>query len=227
MLKARKIVAIIGADRFSRCQNILEVGCGSGLISSTLAQTDGVLRCVEAVDVVDNRIEKDGYHFTKVNSTALPFGDATFDLVITNHVIEHVGDESAQIAHLQEVRRVTKRDGIVYFAVPNKWRLIEPHYRLPLLSWLPAKASDAYVRVARGAAYYDCFPRSRCQLERLFRTVKFEYAGVTVAALRHTLELERSGHFVTKLVNKACPDWFIRLGMPIMPTLVFLLRPWP
>ena len=35
--------------------------------------------------------------------------------------------------HLREIRRVLRRDGLAYLAVPNRWALVEPHYRLALL----------------------------------------------------------------------------------------------
>src|SRR5690348_7599797 len=91
-LKARKIVAIIGLDRFLQSRRILEVGCGSGIISHTLFDLGNRQQTIEAVDVTDGRIETEGYRFTLVSDTGLPFDDGMFDLVITNHVIEHVGD---------------------------------------------------------------------------------------------------------------------------------------
>lgn len=224
VFKAQKIVAIIGLRRFLRCRRILEVGCGSGLIASTLAGMGSSDLMVDAVDVVDNRVEKDGYTFRLVQGTSLPFGDDTFDLVITNHVIEHVGDKQAQLAHLAEVMRVTADNGTIYFAAPNKWRVVEPHYRLPLLSWFPASVSDAYVRLARRAEYYDCFPRSRRQYVHLFKTTGLAYGDRTIAALRQTLALEHRGHLATKIVNTACPDWLLALGRPVVPTLIFLLH---
>lgn len=224
ILKARKIVTTVGPGRFARCRDILEVGCGSGLISATLASLDGGDRRVEGVDVVDSRVEREGYHFTLVHDTTLPFASASFDLVISNHVIEHVGDAAAQVAHLRELKRVAGPDGVIYLAVPNKWRFVEPHYRLPLLSWLPAKASDAYVRVARGAKYYDCAPRSHRRLTQLFDIAGLSYADRTVETIRTVLDLEHPRHPVTRLVNGGCPDWLLRLGMPIVPTFVFLLH---
>lgn len=227
ILKARKIISIVGQRRFGQCRRILEVGCGSGVISSTLADIDGVAREVEAVDVVDSRIETNGYHFTVVSDTTLPFDTATFDLVISNHVIEHVGDESAQLAHLREIKRVASPSGMVYLAVPNKWRLVEPHYRLPLLSWFPSSISDAYVRSARGAEYYDCTPRSHRHLTRLFDAAGLSYTDRTIDAARSMLALEHPRHAITKVVNGVFPDWMLNLGMPIVPTFVFLLHAAP
>jgi 2-polyprenyl-3-methyl-5-hydroxy-6-metoxy-1,4-benzoquinol methylase len=222
--KAQKIIAIVGLRRFLSCRRILEVGCGSGLIASTLATMGTGDLTVDAVDVVDSRVEKNGYRFSLVQGTTLPFDDAVFDLVITNHVIEHVGNEQAQLAHLAEVTRVTADDGTIYFAAPNKWRLVEPHYRLPLLSWFPAGVSDTYLRTVRRAEYYDCFPRSRRHYIHLFETTGLEYGDRTVAALRQTLALEHPNHVATKIVNTACPDWLLALGRPIVPTLIFLLQ---
>lgn len=224
ILKAQKIISIIGLCNFLGCRRILEIGCGSGLIAATLASAGASDLLVDAVDVVDNRVEKEGYRFTLVHDTPLPFGDGAFDVVITNHVIEHVGDEALQLSHLAEVKRVTAYNGLIYFAVPNKWQLVEPHYRLPLLSWLPRSASDCYLRLTRRAAYYDCYPRSRRHFIRLFKATGLAYTDRTTAALRQTLALEHPGHAVTKIVNTACPDWLLELGKPIVPTLIFLLR---
>src|SRR3546814_17958343 len=74
---------------------------------------------------------------------------------LSNHVIEHVGNADAQRHHLDEIRRVLAPDGVVYFAAPNRWRLVEPHFRLPFLSWLPNPASDRYVRVMGRGSHYD------------------------------------------------------------------------
>lgn len=227
VLKARKITAIIGLPRFQCCRRILEIGCGSGLIASTLAAAGNSELSVDAVDVVDSRVEKNGYRFNLVDGTTLPFGDAIFDLVITNHVIEHVGDEPAQLAHLEEVKRVMADGGVVYFAVPNKWRIVEPHYRLPLLSWFSRDASDAYLRLMRRTSHYDCYPRSRSDLIRLFEATGFVYEDRTVAAMRQMLELEHPNHIATKVVNTVCPDWLLESGKPIVPTFVFLLRKTP
>lgn len=223
-LKARKMVAIIGLDRFSQAHRILEVGCGSGVISHTLFDLGNRRQAIEAVDVKDGRIDTEGYRFTLVSDTALPFADEQFDLVITNHVIEHVGDELAQINHLREIKRVTSPGGMVYFAAPNKWRLIEPHFRLPLLSWLPRGASDAYVRATGRGTHYDCSPMSLRRLERLLRAAGFAFQNRTILAIRETLAIEHQENALSRVLN-ALPDRVLAMGMPLMPTYVFQLTP--
>lgn len=220
--KAEKILAVIGGERFLSARKVLEIGCGSGVLASTLARLGNGSVEVHAVDVVDNRIDKDGYAFNLVQGTTLPYPDAGFDLVISNHVIEHVGDQSAQRHHLGEIHRVLAADGVVYLAAPNRWRLVEPHFHLPFLSWLPRPASDRYVRALGRGTHYDCAPPSHSQAISLFRSADFDVRDQTILALRETLNVELSGP-LSRLFNRVVPDWFPRLFMAIMPTYVFLL----
>jgi SAM-dependent methyltransferase len=221
--KARKILALLGQERFLSTRRMLEVGCGSGLIAGAMARLGEGRIAVDAVDVVDNRVDGQGYDFTLVQGTALPFPDGAFDIVISNHVMEHVGDETDQRHHLEEIRRVLSPRGIVYLAVPNRWRLMEPHFRLPLLSWLPHPASDRYVRAMRRGTHYDCAPPSHQQALALFRSAGFTASDHTIRALRETLRIEMAPA-VSRLFDRLVPDWMPRLFMRIMPTYVFLLR---
>lgn len=225
--KARKIVEVVGPSRFREARRILEIGCGSGMIARTLADLGGGSTDVHAVDVVDNRVEREGYRFCLVEGTTLPYPDARFDLVVSNHVIEHVGPPAEQARHLDEIRRVLAPDGLVYLAVPNKWRLVEPHFRLPLLSWFPQALADRYVRVTRRGTHYDCLPLGYRTAMAVFRAQGFSVQDATLTALRRTLEIEHPGNPVALGIARHLPDWIARLAMPFMPTYVFVLRPDP
>src|SRR5690554_6001690 len=224
-LKALKI------ERLLKLQNkpnnaplqILEVGCGSGGISDYFA-THPSLQCeVHAVDVNDNRKVSSSYQFQLVDSVVLPFEDEFFDVVITNHVIEHVGDTEAQIEHLQEIQRVLKEDGIVYLAVPNRWMLTEPHYKLRFLSWLPHSWRTPYLKWRGEGELYDCEPLAMTELEKMLTLCNYRWENICIDAFRETLNIEHPNAFITRLVN-TLPDVFFRPLKPIIPTLIYSLE---
>lgn len=117
--KALKIERPLGIQPGPNTLKLLEIGAGSGGIAHYFAHHPDIRCQVTAVYVVDQRQVIDGYDFRLVDSTHLPFDDAIFDIVISNHVIEHVGDPSAQRHHLTEIRRVMATEGSGYLAVPN------------------------------------------------------------------------------------------------------------
>ena len=116
-----------------------------------------------------------GYHFQIVPDTKLPFEAGTFDVVVSNHVIEHVGDEAAQLQHLREMRRVLSSEGVCYLVVPNRWMLREPHDGLAFLSWLPRSWRSSYLRMMKKGRVYDCEPLEMHRLERMLESAALNY----------------------------------------------------
>jgi len=74
---------------------------------------------------------------------SLPFRDASFDVVFSNSVIEHVGDAESQQRFAREVARV----GRAYWVqTPNRWFPVEQHLLTPIVHWLPKSWQRAIVR---------------------------------------------------------------------------------
>jgi SAM-dependent methyltransferase len=85
----------------------------------------GVLKILD--EVVISGIESDGGewpNWTRADGTKLPFPDKSFDLVLSNAVIEHVGDLADQSKFVEEHARVGR-----YFILttPNRLFPIESH----------------------------------------------------------------------------------------------------
>ncbi len=221
LVKAQKMERIIGAAHVAGARRLLEVGTGSGRIAAYFALQHPQLE-VHATDVVDSRVVSEGYRFTRVDDATLPFADHSFDLVISNHVMEHVGEHQAQLTHLREIHRVLRDDGLVYFAIPNRWGPWEGHFKLPLLSWLPKQMADGYVRLFGRGTHYDCTPRSHGQLLALMRQAGFNGDDRTLDALGLMFELEAPQRPALRWLRVALP--LARLGFWIIPTYVFTLR---
>ena len=221
--KALKIERLLGLVPKAEPLQMLEIGTGAGGIAHYFG-THPRLPCkVTAVDVRDNRQVHAGYDYLPVQGVDLPFDDGRFDVVISNHVIEHVGDEEAQLAHLREIRRVMKVDGLAYLAVPNRWMLTEPHYRLAFLSWLPRRWRSPYLRWSGKGSFYDYEPLELRQLERMLAAVGLTYRNLCIEGWRETFSIERPSHWSNRLLRRM-PDVLLKPLLPIIPTLIYRLE---
>lgn len=221
--KAEKIVRILSAERHLNGLVFLEIGAGSGVISAYLSEIAGSDGSVSAVDVVDECVVREGYDFTRVEGVKLPFEDQAFDVVISNHVIEHVGGEPEQLTHLTEIARVLRPTGIGYLAVPNRWALVEPHFQLWFLSWLPLSLGNYYVRTTNRGTHYDCKPLGPLDIRSMIRNSGMRYQHRSPAAVRLVGKIE--GRPIIQRLANMLPSSFLNVLTPFYPTMIFLILP--
>jgi SAM-dependent methyltransferase len=81
--------------------------------------------------------------YVQGDACLLPFEDASFDIVFSNAVIEHVGGRERQRAFVSEAIRVGRR---VFITTPNRRFPVEVHTRLPFVHWLPDALSHPVYR---------------------------------------------------------------------------------
>lgn len=213
--KARQIIALIGGQEQLQGRRILEIGCGSGVVTAALAELTQPHGAVWGVDVVERLITNDGFEFIHVDGTDIPFGSDSMDIVVSNHVIEHVGAAHDQLSHLQEIARVLRQDGFCYLATPNRWWIWEPHFALPFLSWLPAAAQHVYVRATKRAERYDCRLLSRRELIEMAADARLTWEDLTAEAIRQSLAASpltcRLSDRVLRLVARISPTYVMKL----------------
>lgn len=85
-----------------------------------------------------------GLQFVQGDGCCLPFPDASFDLVYSSAVWEHVGSRERQLRFLQECLRVARH--YVFIATPNRWHPLEFHTAMPFIHWLPDTFCSAYLK---------------------------------------------------------------------------------
>lgn len=161
---------------------LLNVGSSSGIMDAEFA---GEFLDVVGIDIDEAAIEHarrnfqlPNLHFELGDGLNIPFPDASFDVLVCSQVYEHVPDQPRL---MRELERVLKPGGICYFAATNRFILIEPHFRLPMLSWLPPVLSDVYLRLTgRGRRYYERM-RSYRKLRNL--VARFEVVDYTASVI--------------------------------------------
>lgn len=106
------IAALVAERRPSR---VLDLGCGQGVLLDALARTlpDTLLVGIDAVAPPDHA---SWIAVTGDISGRLPFGDASFDVVVAGEVIEHVPHPDLM---LSEVRRILAPGGRLVLSTPN------------------------------------------------------------------------------------------------------------
>jgi ubiquinone/menaquinone biosynthesis C-methylase UbiE len=109
------------AARFTPATRVLDLGCGTGYGTRELALC---ARNVIGVDIANDAVQYARENFGAPNTrflqgsvTALPFADASFDLITAFEVIEHLTDWRSL---LSEARRVLAPAGVVIVSTPNK-----------------------------------------------------------------------------------------------------------
>lgn len=92
----------------ARHQNLLEVGCGTGLILSRLRDAARTARGIDISPGMVQKARERGLDVVLGSATALPFRDESFDFVCSFKVLAHIPDIGKA---LSEIARVTKPGG--------------------------------------------------------------------------------------------------------------------
>jgi 2-polyprenyl-3-methyl-5-hydroxy-6-metoxy-1,4-benzoquinol methylase len=95
---------------------LLEVGCGSGARLKLLGTLDWNVEGVEVDAIAVRRCTEQGLTVRLGSLHEQRFAPSTFDVVVMNHVIEHVVDPQSL---LQEIRRVLIPGGVLVVTTPN------------------------------------------------------------------------------------------------------------
>lgn len=106
--------------RFSVDRDVLEVGCGTGLLLQRIA---GFARSAKGIDLSEGMLEKArarGLEVALGSATDLPFPDASFDVACSFKVLAHVKDIDRA---LHEMTRVVRPGGMVIIEIYNPFSL--------------------------------------------------------------------------------------------------------
>lgn len=124
-------------------KRVLDVGCGNGYVTCKFAQAGA---SVVAVDLTDKGVELTKARLSlagleadvrRADAESLPFGDDTFDVVVSFGVLHHTPDTETAISEIHRVLRpggrfllmLYHRNSFAYRVLFQIKRLIQPSWR--------------------------------------------------------------------------------------------------
>ena len=227
--RSAKLLRYLTRANITHLGSVLDDGCGGGGMSVSFAEETA---SVVAIDLADRfrgagtrLAEEQGGskpRFSRADGTALPFRDASFDLIISHAVIEHIKDPGA---YLREARRVLRPGGRLFletapYLSPSGVHL--PRLRFPIpphlllgrrlafqLSWWLARYAPGALR---GPLHSSSF---LAQAKRGESKVDDLYYLVTLRNLRRHINeagftMIREDLEISKLARRTLPEWLIQ-----------------
>lgn len=231
-IKAAKIIHVL--QDFTKAKNkrlldltCLDIGCSTGLITKTIS---GKFKKVVGIDIDQVAIKRakeepgpENAEFVWGSGLNLHYRDGSFDVVICNHVYDHVPDPYKLFS---EIHRVMKDDGFCYLAAANKYtHLMEAHYRLPFLSWLPQNLANLYLRITRKGTVYRSKLMPYWKLRRAL--TKFDVVDYTIVILKNPdkywlTDALKPNSLIRRIISKT-PNVVLRFLNPLIPSHIFVL----
>jgi len=222
--QTNKILAILQDFIGDELNNLIctDIGCNTGEISIQLAPhlkaIFGIDNETKYIHTALNFNKNNNAFFSVADACHIPFPDETFDLVICAQVYEHLSEPSLLV---KEIWRILRPTGVCFFSGPNRYSLIEEHYWLPFLSWLPRSISNRYLNVFRHISEYNINPKSYWQLLSIWE--QFDINDYSIKLIKKptkystVFQLKRLS-WISKL-----PEWILELFVPLIPNYNWIL----
>jgi len=222
--KADKIIAVCShfSSRPLKDLVCLDLGASTGIMTRRFAESFKKVIALDT-DRVGLGSGRENHHRDNIlyvcsDGTAAGLADACVDVVICNQIYEHVDDQEGLAA---EIYRLLKPDGFCYFGAGNRYVLIEGHYFLPFLSWLPPRLSDIYMKLAGKKVAYDVKLLSLGKLKKLLRDFwRHDYTEMIFEnpAAFGAEDVVRPGNIISRL-----PRAVFNAVYPLFPAWVWIL----
>lgn len=148
----------------SAYENILDVGCGTGALSSVLHQkglsVTGIDPAQKMLNIAAKKPENKEITFIRANALEkLPFTDKSFDVSIASYVAHGLQADERKAIYA-EMNRITKHRVVIYDYNENRALLTS------IIEWL------------EGGDYFNFIKHTKEEMKNSFRDVKEIHVGI-------------------------------------------------
>jgi 2-polyprenyl-3-methyl-5-hydroxy-6-metoxy-1,4-benzoquinol methylase len=147
--KANKTILILKDYLKSTSKlTLVDIGSSTGIMTNEYAKyfktVIGVDLDEQAVIYANEKYGAENVRFISSPIEVVELPESSVDVVTCTQIYEHVPSETIL---LDSIYKLLKPGGICYFAASNRFKIIEPHYNLPFLSFLPKKVANVYIKI--------------------------------------------------------------------------------
>ena len=140
-------------------------------------------------------------------------------MITCSQIYEHVPSDKKL---MEEILRLLKPGGICYFAAVNRFKIIEPHYQLPFLSFLPKKAANIYIRIF---TKYDLYYENLKSLRNLKKLVSdFEIVDYTLEVIKNPSRYFADNMLKEKTIKYYIYNLIAKILYFMIPTYIWILK---
>jgi len=162
----------------------IDVGCSTGSITYQLANLFktiiGIDFDIEAL-MYGKKQNLDYFNTLELinaDGLVLPIKSESVDILLCTQVYEHVPDDYKLV---EELYRILKPNGVIFFSGPNKLFPLELHYNLPFIHWLPVEwQRNLLPRIRKGPVLYERI-RNKNELLQMLRQFQIQDISIEVA----------------------------------------------
>ena len=224
ILKAKKALAVI-KDFASETDELylLDIGCSTGIMtnqySKVFKSTLGIDIDKSAIEFAKKNFQDQATEFKQSSHDDTTLGRNKFDVVICTHVYEHVISPEELV---KSIYRILKPGGICYFVAGNRHKIIEPHFKIPFLSFFPNRFANYYLKLfKRDGEYYQ----KHLSFKKLKELVnQFTIHDYTLKTIKNhskyfSEDLVKNGSFLQKIYLTIGKVFYF-----LIPTYIWILK---
>lgn len=201
---------------FGPSGRLLEIGAGTGWQANAL-QAQGF--DVDAIDLSSsNYKEHRVFPVVDYDGHRIPFGDATFDVVFSSNVLEHIPHLQA---FQQEIHRVLKPGGVAVHIVPSSsWRFwtnithVLKSWKIPDIHGEHASNAVSEILIFRKNWWRQLFETTGWQVVNVMACPIF-YTGRSLMGKRISIH---SRHRISQILGGSSSLFVLRAPRVIVPT---------
>ena len=222
--KANKTIAVL-KDYLKEISTLtlLDIGSSTGIMTNEYAKhfknVIGIDLDTTAIDYSINQYKKENLKFICSPIEEMDLPNASFDVITCSQIYEHVPSDKKL---MEEIMRLLKPGGVCYFAATNRFKIIEPHYKLPFLSYLPKKAANFYIRIFTNHDLYYENLKSLRSLQKLVS--KFETTDYTLKIIKNPSKYSADDMLKEKTFKFFMFNLIAKILYFMIPTFIWVLK---